>query len=57
MAKNDFKTVLALIRAFFQLLTELVPIASDCLDIVDRITAVVQDYKAEKAELKDVNPA
>lgn len=52
MAKNDFREVLRLIRAFFQLITELVPIAGDCLDIVDRIIAVVQDYKAEKA-LKD----
>lgn len=54
MAKNDFKTVIALIRAFFKLLTELVPIAGDCLDIIDRISAVVQDYKAEK-ELSNGN--
>lgn len=56
MAKNDFREVLRLIKAFFNLITELVPIAGDCLDIVDRIISVVQDYKAEKA-LSDDNQA
>lgn len=49
MAKNDFREVLRLIKAIFNLITELVPIAGDVIDIIDRIVAVVQDYKAEKA--------
>lgn len=53
MAKNDFKTVIALIRAFFKLITDLVPIAGDCLDLIDRISQIIADYKAEKGLAND----
>lgn len=53
MAKNDFREVLRLIRAFFNLITELVPIAGDCLDLIDRVIEVVKVYKAEKSLIDD----
>lgn len=53
MAKTKFAEVLDLIRAVLALITELVPIASDAIGLVNRVREVVADYKAT---LKDVEP-
>lgn len=53
MAKSKFAEVLDLIKAVLALITELVPIASDAIGLVNRVREVVADYKAT---LKDVEP-
>lgn len=45
MAKTKFAEVLDLIRAVLALITELVPIASDAIGLVNRVREVVADYK------------
>lgn len=46
MAKTKFAEVLDLIKAVLALITELVPIASDAVGLVNRVRQVVADYKA-----------
>lgn len=53
MANDKFTSVIALIRAVFQLIADLVPIADDALDLIGRISQIVADYKATKESVND----
>lgn len=54
MAKTKFAEVLDLIRAVLALITELVPIASDAIGLVNRVREVVADYKATLNDEQDI---
>lgn len=54
MAKTKFAEVLDLIRAVLALITELVPIASDAIGLINRVREVVADYKATLEPEQDV---
>lgn len=55
MANEKFTKVIQLIRAVFELLSELIPIADDALDIIGRVSQIVADYKEQKEQLRDDN--
>lgn len=56
MSKTKFSEVINLITAVIDLIRELVPIAGDALALVQRISQVVKDFKAELTYDSDAVP-